>query len=329
AQSIIHVTRPNHPCTPYVYCIEAWRKKKTGFVNTRNGNKRKAQHEPRAHSHWRGGVAIKRRTNMSGNKPREIKVKLLCPSLSKVTQVVAWDHQKIDLGSICWAFGLDPSSVRLNGHFIGRGVDLVASSVTWKALLSFFSSKGLSTGKDHRDALLVTGKLCRLGLKRGHDSQDFQNGIEKVMEGENAGNSRGIKLEAANLLKNKKLKESNSDNRDKVNDHSGSIACNQFTCSYTNKNLKRIRKDEAIYDIIPLKLGARLPFTNFQCSVLKTLNIASTQLHPNGWAFVQALVILCEDSFFRVRKGDNCSDCLLDSFEETHFPLYWTSCLAV
>ncbi|RDY07750.1 hypothetical protein CR513_08085, partial [Mucuna pruriens] len=214
---------------------------------------------------------------MSGNKPREIKVKLLCPSLSKVTQVVAWDHQKIDLGSICWAFGLDPSSVRLNGHFIGRGVDLVASSVTWKALLSFFSSKGLSTGKDNSDTLLVTGKLCRLGLKRGHDSQDFQNGIEKVMEGENAGNSRGIKLEAANLLKNKKLKESNSGeilnrqsckrmqlledvnlfkklkinedksgNQDKVDDLSGSIACNQFTCRYTNKNLKWIRKDEAI-----------------------------------------------------------------------------------
>ncbi|RDY07756.1 hypothetical protein CR513_08092, partial [Mucuna pruriens] len=78
------------------------------------------------------------------------------------------------------------------------------------------------------------------------------------------------------------------------------------------------------YDTIPLKLGARLPFTNFQCSVLKTLNIALTQLHPNGWAFVQALEILCE-----VRKGDNCSDCLLDAFGEPHFPLYWTSCLTV
>lgn len=33
---------------------------------------------------------------------------------------------------------------------------------------------------------------------------------------------------------------------DKIDDHSGSIARNQFTCSYASKNLKRIREDEAI-----------------------------------------------------------------------------------
>ncbi|KAG4951719.1 hypothetical protein JHK85_045586 [Glycine max] len=161
---------------------------------------------------------------MSGNKPREINIKLICPSLSKVTQVVAWDDQRIDLGFVARAFGLDPSSLRLNSHFIGRGVDLVASSVTWKSLLSFFSSKGLPTGKDQRDALVVTGKLCKVGLKRGHDSQHFQNGVGKMLEGENAGNSRDI--------------------HDKVDDLSGSIARSQFTCSYASKNLKRIREDE-------------------------------------------------------------------------------------
>lgn len=88
-------------------------------------------------------------------------VKLLCPSLSKVTtQLVVWNDHKIDLGSIARAFGLDPSTLRLNGHFISRGVDLISSSVTWNSLLSFFSSKGFST-----DALLVTGKLCRVGNK--------------------------------------------------------------------------------------------------------------------------------------------------------------------
>ncbi|TKY68638.1 hypothetical protein E2542_SST04895 [Spatholobus suberectus] len=213
---------------------------------------------------------------MAGNKPKEINIKLLCPSLSKVTQVVAWDDQKIDMGSISRAFGLDPSTLRLNGHFLSRGADLIASSVTWKALLSFFSSKGLSTGKDHRDALVVTGKLCKAGYKRGHDSQDFQNGIGKVVESENACNSRGIQLEADNLLKNKKLRESNSggilngqsckrkqlvedvnlfkklkinedksDICEKVDDLSGSIARSQFTCSYASKNLKRIREEEA------------------------------------------------------------------------------------
>ncbi|KAK7304511.1 hypothetical protein VNO77_42392 [Canavalia gladiata] len=212
---------------------------------------------------------------MLENKPREIK--LLCPSLSKVTQLIAWGEQKIDLGSISWAFGLDPSTLRLNGHFISRGVDLISSSVTWNSLLSFFSSKGLSTGKDYRDALVVTGKLCKVGNKRGHDLQDVQNGIGEVMEGENADRNRGIQQEVVNLLKNKRLREGNSgkflnaqsckrkqlledvnlfkklkltgdklDTRDKVDDLSGSISRSQFTCSYANKNLKRIRDEEAI-----------------------------------------------------------------------------------
>ncbi|KAL9303363.1 hypothetical protein ACSQ67_020626 [Phaseolus vulgaris] len=180
---------------------------------------------------------------MSGNKSREILIKLLCPSLSKLAEVVAWEDQRIDLGSISRAFGLDPSTLRLNGHFISRGVDLIASSLTWNSLLSFFSSKGFSTGKHQSDALLVTGKPCKLPLKRGHESVDFQNGIGKMMESENAGNSEGVQPEAINLLKNKKLKESSSD---KTDDNSGSIARNQFTCSYASKNLKRMREDEAI-----------------------------------------------------------------------------------
>ncbi|QCE04764.1 hypothetical protein DEO72_LG8g2803 [Vigna unguiculata] len=201
---------------------------------------------------------------MSEKKPREITIKLLCPSLSKVAQVVAWEDQRIDLGSISRAFGLDPSTLRLNGYFISRGVDLIASSLTWNSLLSFFSSKGLSTGRDQCDALLVTGKLCKVGLKRGHDSLDFQDGIGKMIESENAVNNKGIQLQIINLIKNKKLKESSSvssptasttlthfnglfsDIGDKIDDHSGSIARNQFTCSYASKNMKRIREDEAI-----------------------------------------------------------------------------------
>lgn len=105
---------------------------------------------------------------MSGNnnKPKEINIKLLCPFVSKVTQVVACDEESIDLGLVSGAFGLDPTTVRLNGYFIGRGVDQVACSVTWKSLLSFFSSKGLSTGRDQLDAIVVTGKLCKVGHKR-------------------------------------------------------------------------------------------------------------------------------------------------------------------
>lgn len=40
-------------------------------------------------------------------------------------------------------------------------------------------------------------------------------------------------------------------------------------------------------------LGVRLPFSEFQCGVLRELNICPAQLHPNGWAFMQAFTVLC------------------------------------
>lgn len=112
--------------------------------------------------------------NMSllGKRGRELKLLMSCPSLSnsKIIQFITYDDKKIDLGSIARNFGLDPSTLRLNGYFISRGVDLISSSVTWNSLLSFFSSKGLSTGKDYHDALLVTAKV---GNKRMFVNSSF------------------------------------------------------------------------------------------------------------------------------------------------------------
>lgn len=92
-------------------------------------------------------------------------VKLHCPLLSKTVPFEAREEQRLDLGSIARAFGLEPWSVRLNGHFISRGIDLISSSVTWRSLLRFFSSKGLSTGKDDGEPLVVDGKLLTAGNK--------------------------------------------------------------------------------------------------------------------------------------------------------------------
>ncbi|RDX77761.1 hypothetical protein CR513_42058, partial [Mucuna pruriens] len=49
------------------------------------------------------------------------------------------------------------------------------------------------------------------------------------------------------------------------------------------------------YKTLFLKLGIKLPFTNFEQAVLRALNIALTQLHPNNWAFVRAFELLSED----------------------------------
>ncbi|MQL76498.1 hypothetical protein Taro_008891 [Colocasia esculenta] len=59
-----------------------------------------------------------------------------------------WEYRGVDVGAIGQALGLDPASVRLNGYLLGaRGPGLVAASVTWRSLLSFFSARGLPTGR--------------------------------------------------------------------------------------------------------------------------------------------------------------------------------------
>lgn len=104
---------------------------------------------------------------MDMSEERKVIINLICPSvsLSKVVQFMALENQKIDLGSISTTFGLDPLTIKINGHFISREVDFIASSVTWKSLISFFCARGLSTGISASDPLRVDGKLCKVGTK--------------------------------------------------------------------------------------------------------------------------------------------------------------------
>ncbi|KOM56733.1 hypothetical protein LR48_Vigan10g262500 [Vigna angularis] len=48
-----------------------------------------------------------------------------------------------------------------------------------------------------------------------------------------------------------------------------------------------------IYATMFKDLKVLLPFSDFQMGVLRTLNVAPTQLHPNGWAFMQAFSAIC------------------------------------
>ncbi|EOA32377.1 hypothetical protein CARUB_v10015644mg [Capsella rubella] len=185
------------------------------------------------------------------------KIKLLCPSVSKIVEWVAWNDQKLDFRAIAAAFGLEPSTVKLNGHFISRGIDLMATCVTWQSLLAFFSAKGLSTGKHEADALLVHGKLSKLGTKRAHsDPQE-----DLTCDGD------------LDLIKTKKLKLkysvgesliSECNKRKLLSDDphshkklkfimddsfcgSGSASKTPVTCSFkSNEGLKRRREDDMI-----------------------------------------------------------------------------------
>ncbi|KAL7154228.1 hypothetical protein ABFS83_04G221800 [Erythranthe nasuta] len=107
-----------------------------------------------------------------GEKGKRRIIKLWCASLRKIVQISACDNQKLDLGSISRLFGLDPNTLMLNGHFISRGPDFIASTVTWKSLIGFFSARGLSTGATDSDVLLVDGKFPKVGSKRSSELED-------------------------------------------------------------------------------------------------------------------------------------------------------------
>ncbi|KAG9154386.1 hypothetical protein Leryth_000828 [Lithospermum erythrorhizon] len=139
-------------------------------------------------------------------------IKLYCPSLSKLVHFFACEfEQKLDLGAIALAFELDPHSLKLNGHFISRGVDLIASSVTWNSLLSFFSARGLPTGLSGSGPLIVHGKLLyRLGTKRRHVPENTDIGAMNKKEYGFDCLDRRLLAADPEVVNAKRLKDNNS-----------------------------------------------------------------------------------------------------------------------
>ncbi|KAH1081547.1 hypothetical protein J1N35_021308 [Gossypium stocksii] len=213
----------------------------------------------------------------SDNKEKPKTIQLFCPSVSKLIRFVAWDSQKLDIGSISRMFGLDPSTVKLNGHFISRGVDLVSSSVTWRSLLSFFSSKGLSTGTDdHKGALIVDGKLCKVGSKRAHEPQDGVSwspdsagkpGINDV------GLTAKLQLKDIYSFENKKLRKSSltgsHDGGDRsVSEISIGVGLKR-QCSIDHASLlKKLKINDTNSDIKGNSKARNVSSTPFKCSYL-------------------------------------------------------------
>lgn len=80
-----------------------------------------------------------------------------------------------------------------------------------------------------------------------------------------------------------------------------------------------------VYDCFFEKLGVRLPFTDFQCEILRILNVAPTQLHPGAWSFLRSFEVICHGvgfspsayvffSFFQAKKSTNNSWMSLSNF---------------
>ncbi|AES70118.2 hypothetical protein MTR_3g048220 [Medicago truncatula] len=62
-------------------------------------------------------------------------------------------------------------------------------------------------------------------------------------------------------------------------------------CSMRPKGVKEIFH---MYGAVLEEFGVRIPFTLFEMDVLRMLNVAPTQIHPNSWAFIRDFEILCD-----------------------------------
>ncbi|MED6161751.1 hypothetical protein PIB30_063722 [Stylosanthes scabra] len=49
-----------------------------------------------------------------------------------------------------------------------------------------------------------------------------------------------------------------------------------------------------MYTCVFSEIGVRFPFTTFECAVLRQINCAPSQIHPNSWGFMRAFEILME-----------------------------------
>lgn len=58
-----------------------------------------------------------------------------------------------------------------------------------------------------------------------------------------------------------------------------------------------------MYETLFSKLRVKLPFSPFECHVLRSLNVAPTQLHPNSWGFVRCFEILCRSLGMKASVG--------------------------
>ncbi|KAM7263521.1 hypothetical protein ACFE04_001204 [Oxalis oulophora] len=206
--------------------------------------------------------------NGNGNG-RAIKVYLRCPSLTKlmIHYVVVHEEQKLDFGSIGENFGLDPLTVKLNGHLISKGFDFISSTVTWRSLLSFFSSRGFPIGEDDNKPIVVEGRVggyccnkdedhelikinkrlrdCEVGCSSQPKSTTWeersQPGYSKCSNGH--GFKRKVLFEDLSLLKKLKI---NDYDPDIPPSGRSNVVRNPVACCHSSVKGKRTRDDEVI-----------------------------------------------------------------------------------
>lgn len=65
----------------------------------------------------------------------------------------------------------------------------------------------------------------------------------------------------------------------------------ETVCTMRPRGVKEIFH---MYAAVLEEFRVKIPFTLFEMDVLRLLNVAPTQIHPNSWAFIRGFEILCD-----------------------------------
>ncbi|RHN66705.1 hypothetical protein MtrunA17_Chr3g0094331 [Medicago truncatula] len=146
-----------------------------------------------------------------------------------------------------------------------------------------YSFSGDNFGKENvaiPPSKMVRGKGIQLACPES-DTECFSDEVQRY---ESAYNDQA----KVNFFRSKLLVSSTKREEDIV---LAPCPASEKVCTMRPKGVKEIFH---MYGAVLEEFGVKIPFTLFEMDVLRLLNVAPTQIHPNCWAFIRGFEILCD-----------------------------------
>ncbi|AES78524.2 hypothetical protein MTR_7g032790 [Medicago truncatula] len=146
-----------------------------------------------------------------------------------------------------------------------------------------YSTSGDSFGKEIVDissSNMVPGKSTQLACQES-DTECFSEDVQRY---ESPYNNQA----KVNFFRSKLSVSSTKREEDIV---LAPCPAGEKVCTMRPKGVKEIFH---MYGAVLEEFGVKIPFTLFEMDVLRLLNVAPTQIHPNSWAFIRGFEILCD-----------------------------------
>ncbi|KEH33519.1 hypothetical protein MTR_3g045050 [Medicago truncatula] len=146
-----------------------------------------------------------------------------------------------------------------------------------------YSTPGDSFGKEIVD-ISSSNMVCGKSVQRACQESDTECFSDDVQRYESTYNDQA----KVNFFRSKLLVSSTKREKDIV---LAPCPAGEKVCTMRPKGVKEVFH---MYGAALEEFGVKIPFTLFEMDVLRLLNVAPTQIHPNSWAFIRGFEILCD-----------------------------------